>query len=106
MKEEPGRIAFENDLSNIVLKCKKAEKGDSGRYNMVMRNELGMDSVPINVIVVDAPGKPEALTASDITADSCMLKWNPPKVRNMGKQIFVKTILITSFIVINYSQFL
>jgi hypothetical protein len=80
INEEPGRVAFENDLNNIVFKCKSAEKGDAGKYNFVMRNDLGMDSVPINVIVVDAPGKPDGLTAADITNDSCMLKWNPPKV--------------------------
>ena len=89
MNEEPDRIAFENDLNNIVFKCKKSEKDDAGKYNLVMRNELGMDSVAVNVIVVDVPGKSENLTTADITSDSCMLKWSPPKV---GKLISMRMI--------------
>ncbi|KAH3877136.1 hypothetical protein DPMN_000993, partial [Dreissena polymorpha] len=80
VRAEPGRVAFDNKLGTITLDNLCAEPTDSGKYNLVMRNELGFDTVSFNVKVVDAPGKPEGpITASNITPDSCVLTWNPPK---------------------------
>lgn len=50
--EEPDRVAFDNTLEHVVLNCKRAEKPDAGKYSVVMRNDLGFDTVQLNVIVV------------------------------------------------------
>lgn len=52
MGEEPDRVAFDNTLEHVVLNCKRAEKPDAGKYSLVMRNDLGFDTVQLNVIVV------------------------------------------------------
>ena len=52
MSEEPGRVSFDNRTDQIVLLNKAAEKGDQGRYNLTMKNEMGQDSINVNVVVV------------------------------------------------------
>ena len=52
MSEEPGRVLFENRPDQILLLNKAAEKSDQGRYNLTMKNEMGQDTVAVNVIVV------------------------------------------------------
>ena len=52
MNEEPGRVTFDNQRDQILLLNKSAEKSDQGRYNLTMKNEMGQDTVAVNVIVV------------------------------------------------------
>ena len=52
MNEEPGRVSFDNKKDQIILNNKAAEKSDQGRYNLTMKNEMGQDSIAVNVIVV------------------------------------------------------
>ena len=52
MSEQPGRVAFENTLDQIILQNKSAEKSDQGRYQVTMKNEMGQDTASVNVIVV------------------------------------------------------
>ncbi|CAF1142161.1 unnamed protein product [Rotaria sordida] len=61
----------------------KVTTDDSGNYTCTLKNHLGQDTVPIKVIVVDKPDKPEGpLEISDIKPDSCVLTWKPPKNDN------------------------
>ncbi|XP_071104533.1 twitchin-like isoform X3 [Haliotis cracherodii] len=77
---ETDRIKFRNDPTEILLLNKKAEKGDTGKYTVLLTNEKGSDSISLNVTVFDAPCKPEGpLDVSEVTPDSCILKWSPPK---------------------------
>lgn len=72
---------METTPDEIILNCKKAEKGDQGRYNVTLRNPKGIDSANINVVVKDKPGSPEGpLKVSDITPEGCKLAWEPPLV--------------------------
>lgn len=52
MLEEPSRVAFDNTLDHIMLNNKSAEKTDAGKYSVVLRNDLGFDTVQLNVQVV------------------------------------------------------
>ena len=52
LTEEPGRVAFDNSVDYIVLNNKSAEKTDAGKYSVVLRNDLGFDTVSLNVQVV------------------------------------------------------
>jgi len=95
IREEPGRVTFDNKLGTITLDNLRAEPGDSGKYNLLLRNDLGMDTIALNVQVVDAPGKPEGpFTASDVCPDSCLLSWNPPKVGTSYTWIVILVLLL------------
>ncbi|KAK2158172.1 hypothetical protein LSH36_175g03003 [Paralvinella palmiformis] len=75
-----NRIRFETTPDEVLLICRAAEKSDQGTYNVTLKNPKGQDSCTINVTVQDKPGNPEGpLEATDITPDSCKLKWKPPK---------------------------
>ncbi|XP_055900297.1 twitchin-like isoform X6 [Biomphalaria glabrata] len=77
---ENNRIKFDIKPDMITLRCSKAELKDAGKYTLNLTNEKGSDSISMNVLVVDAPAKPEGpLEVKDITPESCILTWNPPK---------------------------
>ncbi|XP_023931299.1 twitchin isoform X3 [Lingula anatina] len=77
----PGdRWNFVKEPDRIILECKEAEKIDNARFNITLTNEMGSDTASCNVTVVSPPGAPEGpLEVSDITPETCVLKWNPPK---------------------------
>lgn len=52
MLEEPARVSFDNSPDYLVLNNQSAEKTDAGKYSLVMRNDLGFDTVQLNVQVV------------------------------------------------------
>ncbi|EGT49285.1 hypothetical protein CAEBREN_29721 [Caenorhabditis brenneri] len=57
-----------------------AKRADSGNYKLKVKNELGEDEGIFEVIVQDRPAAPEGpLEVSDVTKDSCVLNWKPPK---------------------------
>ncbi|VDK40531.1 unnamed protein product, partial [Dibothriocephalus latus] len=65
----------------VIITDKKAEKDDSGRFEVALENEKGKDQVAVQVDVKGPPSSPSGpLEISNVTADSCTLKWNPPKV--------------------------
>ncbi|CAL1540886.1 unnamed protein product, partial [Lymnaea stagnalis] len=77
---EDSRIKFEIKPDLITLRCKSAELKDAGKYTLTLSNEKGSDNVSLNVLVVDAPAKPEGpLEVKDVTPESCFLTWNPPR---------------------------
>lgn len=77
-------MAIDLSISNAQLK-------DGGLYTCSLRNPFGKDSVEIKVIVLDRPGQPEGpLDVSDVTADTCVLKWNPPKVKLFSSLFKIK----------------
>ncbi|ULT95623.1 hypothetical protein L3Y34_004374 [Caenorhabditis briggsae] len=57
-----------------------AKRADSGNYKLKVKNELGEDEGIFEVVVQDKPSPPEGpLEVSDVTKDSCVLNWKPPK---------------------------
>ncbi|XP_076471204.1 twitchin-like [Babylonia areolata] len=73
------RFTMDTQADKAVLVCRKAEKGDSSRYTVTLHNDKGQDSASVNVTVFDVPTAPEGpLDISNITPDSCVLKWSPP----------------------------
>ncbi|KAI3379405.1 hypothetical protein SNEBB_010472 [Seison nebaliae] len=65
------------DASITIPNC---QTEDEGIYNVVLRNDLGSDSVTIHVTVVGAPSSPQGpLEVHNMTGDSCTLEWQTPK---------------------------
>ncbi|RUS77262.1 hypothetical protein EGW08_014976, partial [Elysia chlorotica] len=80
---ENSRVKIDVQPDMITLVCKAAELKDSGKYTLGLSNEKGSDSVTMGVQVVDAPAKPEGpIQVKDVTPESCVLSWSPPKVRH------------------------
>lgn len=46
------RVELENSPTEIKLLCKSAKKDDAGKYNLMMQNEMGFDTVAVNLVVV------------------------------------------------------
>ncbi len=68
-----------NDNKKAVLKIEKAERGDKGKYELVLRNSKGEIKVPIEIEVLDKPGAPEGpLVVTDVTNQSATLSWKKP----------------------------
>ncbi|XP_077869357.1 immunoglobulin superfamily member 22-like, partial [Saccoglossus kowalevskii] len=74
------RLTSETDEFSVLLKCKCAERDDTGRYKLTLKNPKGSDTASIKVNVVDHPGPPQGpLNVSGVTAESVKLSWSPPK---------------------------
>lgn len=78
-----GRFVLEVTPDEVIITDLKAEKEDSGKYDVVLENEKGKDQVALNVNVKSPPEAPNGpLEVSNVTADGCTLKWKPPKVNS------------------------
>lgn len=62
------------------FKVDKATRGDSGNYELVLKNSKGEIVVPINVEVTDKPGAPQGpLKITDVTNQAATLSWQHPE---------------------------
>ncbi|CAH8545499.1 unnamed protein product [Schistosoma haematobium] len=66
---------------NIVeLQLEDAARADSGKYELKLKNELGEASVPLELNILDRPGKPRGpLLLTSLSAKKCVLEWDPPE---------------------------
>ncbi|KAK3103159.1 hypothetical protein FSP39_016894 [Pinctada imbricata] len=79
IKDSP-RVALKVLDDQIVLANSKAERGDSGKYKVTLKNDSGQESGTLNVNVLDKPAAPEGpLTATDIIGEELTLNWKAPK---------------------------
>ena len=49
--EPSGRFTIETQPDKALLVCKAAEKGDTGRFSVILHNDKGQDSAAVNVVV-------------------------------------------------------
>lgn len=69
-----------NDNKKATLKLDKTQRGDSGKYELVLKNSKGEVVIPIEIDVIDKPGAPEGpLKVSDVTKETAVLQWQAPK---------------------------
>ncbi|XP_058812495.1 twitchin isoform X5 [Topomyia yanbarensis] len=74
------RVEVLNTDYNSKFIMRPANRGDSGDYEITATNSSGRDQVCVQVVVTDKPGPPEGpLQVSDITKESCKLKWKRPR---------------------------
>ena len=85
-------------ISFLGLCSEKSKRGDTGKYELTLRNAKGEVKIPIDVVVLgkklancpsssksdscacsDRPGKPEGpMKVSDVTKETCVVSWKPP----------------------------
>lgn len=68
-----------NDKNKAVLSVAKAQRSDTGKYQVKLKNTKGEVVVPIEIEVIDKPGVPEGpLKVSDVFADKATVSWKKP----------------------------
>ncbi|KAE8573900.1 Putative twitchin [Halyomorpha halys] len=74
------RIRVINEDYRTKLKIIDSKRSDSGPCTLFVKNINGTDTVTINITVLDVPQPPEGpLSPSEITKNSCLLQWKPPR---------------------------
>ncbi|KPJ16777.1 Twitchin [Papilio machaon] len=74
------RLKIENADYHTSFSLLKVTRADSGKYTVTAKNDSGTDTVDVEVSVVSKPAKPKGpLQVSDVKADGCKLKWEPPE---------------------------
>ncbi|CAH8526186.1 unnamed protein product [Heterobilharzia americana] len=64
----------------LELQLDDAARADSGKYELKLKNELGEASVPLELNVLDRPGKPRGpLELTSLSAKQCVLEWGEPE---------------------------
>ncbi|KAK5968521.1 Twitchin [Trichostrongylus colubriformis] len=76
----PSELLVEGKPGLASIFFPSAKRSDSGPYTLKVKNEVGEDEGVFEVIVQDRPAPPEGpLEVSNVTKDSCVISWNPPK---------------------------
>lgn len=76
---DKAKTLITNDEGRTKLMIPLTERGDSGPWKLVLKNEFGTDEGNFTVTIMDKPKPPTGpLEVSDVTKDSCKLKWKPP----------------------------
>ena len=86
-KKDTEDISSKDDKSMIITNVpyntkvviRSVKRKDQGSYEVLAKNECGKDMVTVNLRVIDRPGPPEQLVASEITSQGCHLSWRRPK---------------------------
>lgn len=67
------------EKGKTVLKIEDAQRGDSGKFTIKLKNKSGDCSSTARVTVVGRPDAPQGpLAVSDVCADGATLAWKPP----------------------------
>lgn len=78
--ESAGNIKIENEDYNTKFTLTETERKYTGTYTIRAENESGFDEAPVEVIILDKPGKPEGpLDITGVHKEGCKLKWEKPK---------------------------
>lgn len=63
-----------------IITIKMAERADTGKYSLTVKNSSGEMTALGDVVVLGAPGRPKGpLEVTDVTKDSAKLKWQKPE---------------------------
>lgn len=77
--ESGGHFAIETGERHAILTIRDGSRIDSGAYRLVAENDLGQDSVTINIQISDRPDPPQRPMCDSIGVDSLALSWFPPE---------------------------
>uniref|UniRef100_A0A1I8J9R7 non-specific serine/threonine protein kinase n=1 Tax=Macrostomum lignano TaxID=282301 RepID=A0A1I8J9R7_9PLAT len=72
-----AKVQSGEGYSNMTIS--EALRKHAGIYHFTVSNQVGSDSVDVEVVVLAKPTSPEApLEVADVTKSSCKLSWRPP----------------------------
>lgn len=76
---DPKRVNIRNSDVDSILFIRRADRKDSGKYDMHLQIENVEDQADINIQIVDLPTSPENVKIMDVWGFNVALEWKPPK---------------------------
>ncbi|KAM6108285.1 myosin-binding protein H [Pterocles gutturalis] len=75
---DTSRINIRNTEKDTIFYIRKAERGDSGKYELTVRINGAEDKAILDVRVIEPPGPPQKLKLVDMWGFNVALEWSPP----------------------------
>jgi len=72
------RIHIQVTEEFVSIIVKNSSKTDAGQYRLKLMNDSGYDTATFNVTVLDRPGPPRLIYATDFAGESFNLNWSSP----------------------------
>lgn len=81
LKPDPEeRITIDGYERNTVITTRRAVRGDSGKYKLILKNGSGTCEKSADVIVLDKPTPPKGpLQVEEVRSDHVKVKWKKPE---------------------------
>uniref|UniRef100_A0A3P9QCP1 Myosin-binding protein C, fast-type n=1 Tax=Poecilia reticulata TaxID=8081 RepID=A0A3P9QCP1_POERE len=76
---DPKMVNVRNTNVDSILFIRSAEREHSGTYELVLKIENMEDRATINIRVIEKPGPPVNVRATDVWGFNAALEWEPPK---------------------------
>uniref|UniRef100_A0A8C9VI98 Myosin-binding protein H n=2 Tax=Scleropages formosus TaxID=113540 RepID=A0A8C9VI98_SCLFO len=76
---DPKKANVRNTNKDSILFVRKAERDDSGKYEMCVKVDSFEDKVTITIQIVELPGPPTSIKIVDTWGFNAALEWTPPK---------------------------
>uniref|UniRef100_A0A8C0HFL1 Myosin binding protein H n=1 Tax=Chelonoidis abingdonii TaxID=106734 RepID=A0A8C0HFL1_CHEAB len=76
---DPKRVTVRNGDRDTIFFIRKAERSDSGQYQLSIKIDRLEDKATIDIRVIEQPGPPENLKLVDVWGFNVALEWSPPK---------------------------
>lgn len=74
------RLKIDNEEHKTTFILQRVVRSDTATYTVTAKNDSGVDKVDVELIILSKPSKPKGpLKVSDVTAQGCKLKWEPPE---------------------------
>ncbi|XP_068121563.1 myosin-binding protein H-like [Hyperolius riggenbachi] len=75
---DPKQASVRNSDSDTILFIRKAERKDSGIYDVVVKIDDLEDKAKIDIKIAERPGPPKSIKLVDVWGFNAALEWTPP----------------------------